>query len=327
VAEVYIPQRRSALDTVIKGLNAAQTVVGIKSEWEQSKLREQQERLNEQRLTEGEFDFEEKKRKSWLSKAGVIPEIEFNEKYFEVDNDKLDSLQDKYKDYPFQPITMKVSVYDPEEKQNKFRNVLAIDRDDLVNAQKYLFDQKKMIALSQSKAAQQQKPTTGAFSSAGFAERMTRSNSILDQLEQAGFDRASAGTATQAGVLGMAGEFGEFFKSEDLKLYEQAKQDFILAQLRDESGAAIGTQEYKDAEKIYFPQAGDSPQVVAQKRLSRQIALKNMQREAQFYGLNPQQPSSLINLKSNNSLIEEAIADDKAKETDDDFMKRYIGGP
>jgi hypothetical protein len=55
---------------------------------------------------------------------------------------------------------------------------------------------------------------------------------------------------------------------------EQAQRNFINAVLRQESGAAINEGEFNNAKKQYFPQPGDSAEVIEQKRLNREAAIK-----------------------------------------------------
>ena len=72
----------------------------------------------------------------------------------------------------------------------------------------------------------------------------------------------------------------ERFKTADRKSYETAKSNWIAANLRKESGAAIGEKEYSDADKQYFPQAGDPKSVIEQKAKLRQIAFNAMKTAA-----------------------------------------------
>ena len=60
---------------------------------------------------------------------------------------------------------------------------------------------------------------------------------------------------------------------------EQAKRDFINAQLRRESGAAISPTEFDSANKQYFPTPGDSAEVIQQKAANRRAAVEAMGRE------------------------------------------------
>ncbi len=64
--------------------------------------------------------------------------------------------------------------------------------------------------------------------------------------------------------------------SPNRQSYEAAKGNWIAATLRKESGAAIEQSEYDAADKQYFPQPGDSAEVVAQKAALRDTAQKDM---------------------------------------------------
>ena len=61
------------------------------------------------------------------------------------------------------------------------------------------------------------------------------------------------------------------FKSDRFKQIEQAQRDFINAVLRRESGAVIGEPEFENARLQYFPQPGDTPEVVKQKQKNREM--------------------------------------------------------
>ena len=58
--------------------------------------------------------------------------------------------------------------------------------------------------------------------------------------------------------------------------FEQAQRDWVRSKLRKESGAVIGEQEMKDEIRTYFPQPGDTPEVIAQKEQARQVAIQAM---------------------------------------------------
>ncbi len=73
---------------------------------------------------------------------------------------------------------------------------------------------------------------------------------------------------------------GNFLQSKEYQKYRQAQDNFITALLRDESGAAIGTQEFKRYERELFPQPGDGPEVVAQKAQARKVAIEAMKKSA-----------------------------------------------
>lgn len=61
---------------------------------------------------------------------------------------------------------------------------------------------------------------------------------------------------------------------------EQAQRNFINAVLRQESGAAISSGEFESAKRQYFPEAGDPPEVIAQKRAARELVIKGFARQA-----------------------------------------------
>lgn len=54
---------------------------------------------------------------------------------------------------------------------------------------------------------------------------------------------------------------------------EQSQRDFVNAVLRQESGAAISDGEFDNAKKQYFPQPGDAPEVILQKKRNREQAI------------------------------------------------------
>jgi hypothetical protein len=73
---------------------------------------------------------------------------------------------------------------------------------------------------------------------------------------------------------------GAYLQSPDYQKYKAAKEAFIGAHLRDVSGAAIGTPEYIRAEKTFFPQPGEGPEVIRQKAALRANLIETMRREA-----------------------------------------------
>jgi len=73
---------------------------------------------------------------------------------------------------------------------------------------------------------------------------------------------------------------GNSLQSENYQKYKQARDNFITALLRQESGAAIGTSEFNRYEKELFPQPGESEAIVKQKRQARKIAIEGMKKGA-----------------------------------------------
>lgn len=115
------------------------------------------------------------------------------------------------------------------------------------------------------------KLTEGQSKNTSFLIRAQNSNAILDSLENEGTD---FGAKIKSGV---PFNLGNFAQTPEYQQYDQAKRDFINAQLRKESGAVISEEEFANAEIQYFPQPGDSAAVIAQKRRNRQDAIKGFE--------------------------------------------------
>lgn len=118
------------------------------------------------------------------------------------------------------------------------------------------------------------KPSDSAMNAALYADRMAKSNEIITSLERAGTsyqDRAASQVP-----LGI----GNYLISDDYRQLDQAQRDFINATLRRESGAVISPEEFDNARKQYFPQPGDDPQTIENKRKNRQTAIDGIARAA-----------------------------------------------
>lgn len=64
------------------------------------------------------------------------------------------------------------------------------------------------------------------------------------------------------------------FQSEKYKRNRALQKEWQILVLRDESGAAIGEDEYKNYDKIYFSQPGDSVELIMAKRRARARAMQ-----------------------------------------------------
>jgi hypothetical protein len=113
------------------------------------------------------------------------------------------------------------------------------------------------------------KLTEAEARNSGFLVRAKTAQETLNQLEKQG---TSVWNAT-AGKIPVA---GNYLRSEEAQKYDQAKRNFINAQLRRESGAVISPEEFANAEQQYFPQPGDGPEVIQQKRINRQDAIRGL---------------------------------------------------
>jgi hypothetical protein len=88
---------------------------------------------------------------------------------------------------------------------------------------------------------------------------------------------------------------GNLTASDDYQLARTAQQAWARAKLRKESGAVIGEKEAADEIKTYFPQPGDSPERIEQKRILRKDATEGI-----IYGAGPNyQPRLRFDDKAN----------------------------
>ncbi len=122
------------------------------------------------------------------------------------------------------------------------------------------------------------KPTEGESNAAGFTQRMERAQNILSTLPPTaapGVMSAAAGAIPFVGGLAQRG-----VQSAQEQQFKQAADDWIRAKLRKESGAAIGKDEMASEFVTYFPQVGDTPEVISQKAYARQVATAAMRQSA-----------------------------------------------
>lgn len=131
-----------------------------------------------------------------------------------------------------------------------------------------------MIPLTQPKV------TVDESKAAGFADRMTEQERILSDVSGA--------------PTGWAGTFGNMvsdndyipdaFESSlmtgDFQRYDTARRNFINAQMRRESGAVIGKDEFANANKQYFPMPGDDEATLRDKAQARKTVIDAMRRDA-----------------------------------------------
>jgi len=124
-------------------------------------------------------------------------------------------------------------------------------------------DGKGGITMTQGGATIAKPKTEGQANATGFWNRVEIANKNLEALENQG--TSFAGNVLASLPLGT----GNWLQTEEFQLYSQSQEDWINAVLRDESGAAIGPDEFESAKTQYFPQVGDKPAVIAQKRANR----------------------------------------------------------
>ena len=142
------------------------------------------------------------------------------------------------------------------------------------------------------------KPLTSDQSNAtAFGMRMKESNQLLNALEDKGVKNTGIIRSSVAGTLGMTPFIGENLQqgahaamntlpgvmggpSGEQQQVDAARRNFVTAVLRKESGAAISASEFYNESQKYFPQPGDTNEVIAQKRHARETAIKAMQIQA-----------------------------------------------
>jgi len=117
------------------------------------------------------------------------------------------------------------------------------------------------------------KPTEFQGKSHLYAARMSEADKTITDLEGAGTNLVQQG-------LSNVPVAGNYLISSDYQKFDQAKRDFLNAVLRQESGATITPSEFANGEKQYFPQPGDGPDVIAQKRANRRLAIEKIQENA-----------------------------------------------
>jgi hypothetical protein len=107
--------------------------------------------------------------------------------------------------------------------------------------------------------------------SGAFGSRAAASHKILNELDYS----PVAASVNQAG-----GALTNWAAPANVQKANQAQRDFVNAVLRQESGAAIGKDEFENARKQYFPQPGDTAQVIAQKRKNRELVIQGFEANA-----------------------------------------------
>lgn len=106
-----------------------------------------------------------------------------------------------------------------------------------------------------------------------YADRMNMAAKNLIGVEKEFADRTSVWQAYQD-------RSPNRMKSQNQQFLESAKENFITAVLRQESGASISPTEFAKEEKKYFPQVWDTPATVKAKQTARELAIKNMYSQA-----------------------------------------------
>lgn len=125
-------------------------------------------------------------------------------------------------------------------------------------------------------------PTEFQGKSAGYGARAEEADRIIGGLTNASPMAVNAKQAAGRVPLvgGVLETIGNAALSPQNQQLEQAQRDFVNATLRQESGAAISQGEFENAKRQYFPQPGDSAEVIAQKAANRKLAIEGFKRSA-----------------------------------------------
>lgn len=111
-----------------------------------------------------------------------------------------------------------------------------------------------------------------------YSTRMERADKIIGDLEGK-YNRVwlAGRQAAGEGVLGMAANSRLPAEAQQV---DQAQRDFLNAVLRRESGAVISPSEFANGRQQYFPQPGDTVEVVKQKADNRKTAIEGVRTAA-----------------------------------------------
>lgn len=157
------------------------------------------------------------------------------------------------------------------------------------------------------------KPTEAETNAAGFASRMVAANQITSKLATGA--QPKFGEAVLGAIPLIGSKIPEVIPqgigglTPERRQYLQAANNFIRANLRKESGAAIGADEWTQEFINYFPQYNDDEQTIKNKAIFRNILTQNMKTAGgksykapsmeepesmtDVYGLNPRLRDSL----------------------------------
>lgn len=163
------------------------------------------------------------------------------------------------------------------------------------------------VQVTEIAEGKEKKYSEGQEVSYNYANRMTESTSIIDDLEGGGFTPNLSTKMTEAIPFGL----GKFIQSPKEQKYLQASQDWIRAKLRKESGAVIGEDEMKAEFVTYFPQPGDTPELIEQKKQARETATKGMAKQSGREGEFAPKPAGIVmeNHPQFGTITEEDIAE------------------
>ncbi len=110
--------------------------------------------------------------------------------------------------------------------------------------------------------------TVDQYKALGYGQRTLQAGIVIDKIGE-----QFTGAGSQLGWV------PNFLRSDERQQYEQAQRNFINAVLRRESGASIAPTEFESASLQYFPQRGDKPDTLVQKKQNRDLVIQSLLRE------------------------------------------------
>jgi len=135
------------------------------------------------------------------------------------------------------------------------------------------------IDIRKQQVAKEKAPTEGQARAGLYHGRASEAHDILTKMEGQ-YSPAMIGTKQGLesvwGIGGALGAGANLMMPKNEQKAEQAQRNFYNALLRQESGATIQPSEFAEARKQYFPQVGDSPEVLLQKKQNRETAIEGL---------------------------------------------------
>jgi hypothetical protein len=125
------------------------------------------------------------------------------------------------------------------------------------------------------------KPTEAEQKAGTYYDLAKSSQAITAEMEKKGFQPGFwEKLADQKLPYGIS----NYLTGEDYQKYKQAVGEFAAAWLRKTSGANVTQMEWDMTDQIYFPQPGNSKDVIEQKRQARERITRNLEEEARATG-------------------------------------------
>ena len=111
---------------------------------------------------------------------------------------------------------------------------------------------------------QKNMPSEAELTAAGYASRMNAADAQLSQMGPEAIPGIRQTIANNKYPT-----LAPYVSSPEQQQFRQLQEDWVRAKLRKESGAVIADEEMAREIRVYFPQPGDSPQVIKQKAAAR----------------------------------------------------------